>query len=186
MECFRRRKGLAQQIVDHGALEGRDQVERFAVAKSQCVGWLRVGHGRECPATLVDVLVHIVGLYVTQHSGLKAAKGEKKARALLLLRAIRLLLHVDWPESHSPRIAVLRQRVNPGTAWVTQAQQLGYLVEGFARRVIQRFADILVMPGPAGFFRAPDFFCNIQMRMTARHDQRENRRGKLFLLLTSL
>src|ERR1035437_3552264 len=51
------------------------------------------------------------------------------------------------PKLHRPRIPLLRQRIHPWAAGIPQPQQLGHLVERFARRIVHRPPPIPVAPG---------------------------------------
>ncbi len=78
------------------------------------------------------------------------------------------------------RIAVLRQPVDPRPAGIAQAEQLGYFVEGLARRVVQRLAHVAIVPDADAFFR------KVQMRVPAGDDQRQQRSGNGVMLLARL
>ena len=62
------------------------------------------------------------------------------------------------------------KRVHPRAAGIGQAEELCDLVVGFARRVVERLADVAIAPGSVG-----GTFGEIEMRVAARDDERKQR-----------
>src|SRR5256885_7029186 len=97
------------------------------------------------------------GFDVAEDGGLDAAEGEVEVRAFaagwgLFVRrstAIAMDARLDLAEGEGDGagVAVGGEGVDPGTAGVAEAEELGDLVEGFAGGIVDRAAYVAIGPG---------------------------------------
>jgi len=138
-------------------------------------------HGAESLFSGGDGGLHSVKLDVAAGCCLDAGKRHVKAHVVQRLSGFAgklgrgvagdLLLNLREGEQRGVGRSVRGEDVHPGAAWVGQAEQLGYLVVGFAGRVVERLANVAVLPCL--------LWCagrEIEMRVAAAYDQREERR----------
>ena len=154
--------GAAQKLVDHRALEGREQVERGARRHLEPVLHRGVMIRLQQRAPCVDFLGHVPRLHPAQHRGLQAAEAEVE----------RVALHARRRERYRSGIALGRQLVDHRPARIAEAQEFSDLVERLAGGVVASFAE---QPVHKTF---PHFK---KMGVAAAHYQRQ--RGKLDLVL---
>jgi hypothetical protein len=132
------------------------------VAEFDCCGGVGCdgGAGGECGAAGFDGLAHGVGLDVTEDGGLDAAEGEVEGRCVGGRCGGFFVGHRDAfavgagfdlaeGEGHGARVAVGGEGVDPWAAGVTEAEEFGDLVVGFAGGVVYGAAYVAV--GPRGF-----------------------------------
>ncbi len=82
---------------------------------------------------------------------------------------VNLCLDLRKRERDGLRVTELRQRIDPGTAWITEAEELGYFVEGLAGGVVDGAADEFVRPCAICWAREK------KMRVSAGDDEGERR-----------
>ena len=167
-EGFLCRKGLAQQVADDGVLKAGDQVESLRVGSGEGIlnGGFggRVGTGEECFATGFGFRAQVMQFDIAKDCGFDAGKREEKTRVEIgdgrgfgSFGARRFSAKMDFRfdlregKRDSARISVLRERVDPRAAWVTEAEELGYFVVGFSGGVVDGAADEVVVPRAEGW-----------------------------------
>ena len=158
-------EGGASEILDDRVLKAGDEVQGFSVEVRQRVG--EVGLVRLCfmQAEVAESLlaggdggVHGMELDVAASGCLDAGERHVEARGVYFLRedslsgelgrgiTCGLLFDLREGKQISVGDAVASEGIHPGAAGVGQAEQLGYLVVGFAGCVVERFADVAVVP----------------------------------------
>ena len=138
-------QGSLNQVVNDGALKGRDEPEGSRIAVGErvqgpCARPERLG-------ALGDGRREMVGFYVAEDGGFDSREGEKCIGAPSLLAAF---ARADLGKTERDRsgVAVGGKRVDPGTPRVGEAEQLPYLIEGLAGGVVDGAADRAVLPTP--------------------------------------
>ena len=157
-------EGFAQQIADDGVLEAGDEVERGGVAVREGLvegrpGW-RSRTGKESVAPGFSFGAQVVKLDVAQHRGLDAGKREEEAWVELgdgcrfgsfgsrrISAQVDLVLDLGEGKRNGVGVAVKSELVNPGTAGIAEAEELGDLVVGLAGGIVEGAADELIIPG---------------------------------------
>src|SRR5439155_25681166 len=103
---------------------------------------------------LVDLSCTVVTLHPAQHGGLEPAETEVK----------RVAFHACDRESNAVRIAMNGKSVDHRPSWISEAEQLGHLVESLAGGIVARAPQQIVNPWLARFE---------QMRVPSADDQRK-------------
>jgi hypothetical protein len=169
-------QGLRHEVIDHRSLERRYEVERFLIANSFVVvnGWRL--DGKQSCTTLFDRGLHIVCLDVTQHRGFDPAIREVEALVCacegLFARTLCIAvstLELRQREADCFWIAKLRKSIDDRSTGIAESEKLSDFVEGFACSVIASVTDVAILP------RVSDLLGEIEVRVSAAHDQREHR-----------
>ena len=162
----RRGERARDQILDHGALEARDQVEgRRGTTRAQVLerGTL---DGLAPSAAFLGFPRKFGSAHAVKHRGLETRKAEIQ----------RIPFHLDAPEIHPVGISVARQPVDNRPAGVPQGQELCDLIEGFACGVVAAVAELGVSEGVCGVRAGRG---EEQARMPPGGHQREGGKGCL-------
>ena len=123
--------GATQELLDHGELKRRQQIE------SRGRGYLQplLGRWRGFSATqraaAGDFRVHVVRFHPAQHGGLDSAEAEIE----------RVAFHLRQRESDRARIAERRQAIDYRTSGIAEAEKFGDFVERFAGGIVARLAQ---------------------------------------------
>jgi hypothetical protein len=141
------------QALEPGLLQCGERFDRQHVDRrvDKPSGKIRLGLFADIRATQL--------LHVRQHGRLQAAEAEIEVAGMQ---------HGAW-QNHCAGCAEFCQPRDFRAAWITEAEQLGGLVEGFSGRVVQRFAERLV-DAYVGHAH--------QLRVATRYQQRNERKRR--------
>ena len=175
-------KRLFEQVPHDGMLKACDEVKGGWVAGGERIvdrgACRRIGTGEERFASFFGLRSQVVKLDVAQDRGFDS--GERKEEVgiergdrcgLGALGARRSALEMGLGLDLSKRewdgagVAVARERVDPRTAGIAEAEQLGDFVVGLACGVVDSAADERIGPG------AIDGLSRVKVGMSARDDE---------------
>ena len=195
-------EGFAQEIFDDGELKAGDEIERGLVAESAGIlpRWF-LSAGIEVHESLLSGFrggAHCVQLDVAEDGGFKAGEAEEKLAvegfngrgdgsfgARCFAFEMRLGFDPGDAERNREWVAEVSQMINPRATGVTEAEQLGDLVEGLACGVVEGAPDELVTPGTE--FRATVWRVGEkEVSVTAGDDESEGGHGQIFGLFFCL
>jgi len=164
-------EGRAGEVAGDRCLEAGDEVQGFGVEEFDSLGegFGVAGFGlgesglAEGGGAGFDAGLHVVELGVAADGGFDAAEREVETGGVFVVFEDRFAgefgsgvaggLGFDLGEGERDGfgVAVGGEGVHPGAAGVGKAEELGDFVVGFARGVVEGFADVAIVPGVAGF-----------------------------------